>query len=119
LALPAEPHRLAVLSAARRLERPANSSERPVIRTVLSCAAGPGVKRGERPPKKITTTLPELEALLATCDDSLEGIRERALLCFGFASGGCRRGEIAIVDLSDLRRIGEAGNHYRCPVRSA
>lgn len=80
---------------------------------MLSCAAGPAVKRGERPPKKITTTLPELEALLATCGDSLEGIRDRALLCFGFASGGGRRGEIAIVDLSDLRRIGEAGNHYR------
>jgi len=58
-------------------------------------------------------TLPELEALLATCDDSLEGIRDRALLCFGFASGGRRRSEIAIADLRDLRRIGEAGYIYR------
>ena len=54
-----------------------------------------------------------LEAMLATCDDSLEGIRDRALLCFGFASGGRRRSEIAAADLRDLRRIGEAGYIYR------
>jgi integrase len=80
---------------------------------VLSRAARAAVKRGERPRKKTAITLPELEALLATCDDSLEGIRDRALLCFGFASGGRRRSEIAAADLRDLRRIGEAGYIYR------
>lgn len=64
------------------------------------------VKRGERPRKKTAITLAELEAMLATCDDSLEGLRDRALLCFGFASGGRRRGEVAAADLRDLRRIG-------------
>lgn len=38
--------------------------------------------------------------MLATCDDSLEGIRDHALLCFGIAA-------------ADLRRIGEAGYIYR------
>ena len=52
--------------------------------------------------------LARLEAMLATCDDSLEGLRDRALLCFGFASGGRRRSEIAAADLRDLRRIGAA-----------
>jgi hypothetical protein len=51
--------------------------------------------------------------MLATCDESLEGLRDRALLCFGFASGGRRRSEIAGADLRDLRRIGEAGYIYR------
>ena len=73
---------------------------------MLSRAA---VKRGERPRKKTAITLAELEAMLATCDDSLEGLRDCALLCFGFSSGGRRRSEIAAADLRDLSRIGEKG----------
>ena len=47
------------------------------------------------------------------CDDSLEGVRDRALLCFGFASGGRRRSEIAAADMRDLRKVGEDGYIYR------
>ncbi len=83
------------------------------IRTVLSRAARAAVKRGERPRKKTAITLAEQEAMLSTCDDSLEGVRDRALLCFGFTSGGRRPSEIAAADLRDLRRIGEAGYIYR------
>lgn len=90
-----------------------NPCEQPAIRTVLSRAARAAVKRGERPHKKTAITLAELEAMLATCDDSLEGIRDRALLCFGFASGGRRRSEIAAADLRDLRRIGPQAYIYR------
>jgi integrase len=85
--------RVAVLSTAHRLKQVANPCEQPAIRTAI--------------------TLAELETMLATCDDSLEGIRDHALLCFGFASGGRRRSEIAAADLRDLRRIGEAGYIYR------
>lgn len=106
-------HRVAVLSTAHRLKQQPNPCEQPAIRTVLSRAARASVKRGERPRKKTAITLPELEAMLATCDDSLEGLRDRALLCFGFASGGRRRSEIAAADLRDLRRIGEKGYIYR------
>ena len=106
-------HRVAVLSTAHRLKQVAKPCEQPAIRTVLSRAARASVKRGERPRKKTAITLPELEALLATCDDSLEGIRDRALLRFGFASGGRRRSEIGAADLRDLRRPGEAGYIYR------
>ncbi len=106
-------HRVAVLSTAHRLKQVANPCEQPAIRTVLSRAARAAVKRGERPRKKTAITLAELEAMLATCDDSLEGLRDRALLCFGFASGGRRRSEIAAADLRDLRRIGPQGYIYR------
>ena len=106
-------HRVAVLSTAHRLKQAANPCEQPAIRTVLSRAARAAVKRGERPRKKTAITLVELEAMLGTCDDSLEGRRDRALLCFGFASGGRRRSEIAAADLRDLRRIGETGYLYR------
>ena len=71
------------------------------------------MKRGERARKKTAITLPELEAMLATSDDSLEGLRDRALICFGFASGGRRRSEIAAADLRDLRRIGPQAYIYR------
>ena len=106
-------HRVAVLSTAHRLKHVTNPCEQPAIRTVLSRAARAAVKRGVRPHKKTAITLTELEAMLATCDDSLEGLRDRALLCFGFASGGRRRSEIAAADLRDLRRIGPQGYIYR------
>lgn len=106
-------HRVAVLSTAHRLKQQPNPCEQPAVRTVLSRAARAAVKRGERPRKKTAIALAELEAMLATCDDSLEGLRDRALLCFGFASGGRRRSEIAAADMRDLRRIGSQGYVYR------
>ncbi|MBU8974514.1 site-specific integrase [Lysobacter sp. MMG2] len=105
--------RVAVLSTAHKLKRLANPCELPSVRTLLSRARRAAVKRGERPSKKTAITRTELEAMLATCDDSLEGLRDRALLCFGFASGGRRRSEIAAADLRDLRKVGEDGYIYR------
>jgi len=43
-----------------------------------------------------------LEDLLATCDGSLRGIRDRALLMLGWASGGRRRSEIASLMREDV-----------------
>lgn len=105
--------RVAVLSTAHKLKRLVNPCELPSVRTLLSRARRASVKRGERPTKKTAITRAELEAMLATCDDSLEGQRDRALLCFGFASGGRRRSEIAAADMRDLRKVGEDGYIYR------
>jgi integrase len=105
--------RVAVLSTAHKLKRLTNPCELASVRTLLSRARRAAVKRGERPTKKTAITRPELEAMLATCDDTLEGLRDRALLCFGFASGGRRRSEIAAADLRDLRKVGEDGYIYR------
>ena len=105
--------RVAVLSTAHKLKRLDNSCERASVRTLLSRARRSAVKRGERPTKKTAITRPELEAMLATCDDSLESLRDRALLCFGFASGGRRRSEIAAADMRDLRKTGEDAYIYR------
>src|SRR5438445_876419 len=106
-------HRVAVLSTAHRLKRLPNPCEEPAVRTVLGRARRASVKRGERPAKKTAIAKAELEAMLTTCDDSLEGIRDRALLCFGFASGGRRRSEIAAADMRDLRRTGPQAFIYR------
>lgn len=105
--------RVAVLSTAHKLKRLENPCELPTVRTLLSRARRSSVKRGERVTKKTAITRRELEAMLDTCDDSLEGLRDRALLCFGFASGGRRRSEIAAADMRDLRRTGEESYIYR------
>lgn len=105
--------RVAVLSTAHKLKRLPNPCELASVRTLLSRARRSAVKRGERPTKKTAITRQELEAMLATCDDSLKGLRDRALLCFGFASGGRRRSEIAAADLRDLRKTGDDSYIYR------
>lgn len=52
--------------------------------------------------------------MLATCDGSLKGLRDRALLYFAFASGGRRRSEVAAADLHDLQALPENGGYvYR------
>lgn len=83
------------------------------MRVVLSRGRRAAIKRGERPAKKTAITKTELEVMLATCDDTLEGIRDRALLCFGFASGGRRRSEIAAADCRDLRRTVDGNFVFR------
>lgn len=106
-------HRVAVLSTAHRLRQMApNPAEAPAVRHLLARSRRAAVKQGVRPRKKTALARSELEALLTTCDDSLEGLRDRALLCFGFASGGRRRSEIATADLADLRALPEGGYVY-------
>ncbi len=106
-------HRVAVLSAAHQAHKAANPCEAPAVRQLLKRGRRASVKRGERPHKKTAITRDELEALLSVCDNSLEGLRDKALLLFGFASGGRRRSEIAAADWQDLRRIGEDAFIYR------
>jgi integrase len=65
----------------------------------------PGHER--RPP--IAATRHVMEALLATCQDDLPGVRDRALPLFGFASGGRRRSEIVAAMLENVRRDGTGG----------
>lgn len=55
--------------------------------------------------KKAAITMDILKAMLATCDDSLIGVRDRALLLVGFTSGGRRRDEIANLNIEDLRKV--------------
>lgn len=105
--------RVAILSTAHKLKRLPNPCELPSIRTLLSRAKRSAVKRGERASKKTAITRKELEAMLETCDESLEGLRDRAMLCFGFASGGRRRSEIAAADMRDLRKTGDETYVYR------
>lgn len=61
-------------------------------------------KANEGTNKKAAITKDILHVMLNTCDNSLHGVRDRALLCVGFASGGRRRSEIANIQIKDLQK---------------
>ena len=89
----------------------------------LASRLGPPLARQPRPTPRAPPARPPapksarpvtrevIEALLATCDDSLRGLRDRAVLMLGFASGGRRRSEITglmreDIDLSEFSTRG-------------
>jgi integrase len=82
--------------AAKLKQKPGALS--PAVRQLLARGRRAAVKRDERPRKKTATTKAELDAMVAKCDESLEGLRDRAVLLFGFACGSRRRSEIAAAD---------------------
>lgn len=51
-------------------------------------------------PKPVTRAV--LETLLASCDATRRGIRDRAMLMLAFASGGRRRSEVVALDVEDV-----------------
>ena len=99
-------HRIAVLSKAHQLREAKNPCQDPKVRQLLAMTRRAYAKRGALPHKKDALTKDPLQAVLATCDDSLQGKRDRALLLFAWASGGRRRSEVAAADLKLLKRIG-------------
>ncbi len=106
-------HRVAVLSAAHKQARQDNPCEDRAVRTLLSKGRRASHKRGERPAKKTALSAADLRAMAATCDPSLKGKRDRALLYFAFASGGRRRSEVAEATVNHLTRLPEGGYTYR------
>lgn len=103
LALNTVVHRVAVLSKAHQLRGLKNPCQEAKVRELLSKTRRAYAKRGDGPEKKDALTREPLDALLATCDDSLRGKRDRALLLFAWGSGGRRRSEVANADMRFLR----------------
>lgn len=106
-------HRVAVLSKLHQLRRLTNPCEDPQVRHLMSKAKRAASKRGETIDKKTAATREPLEAMIATCDDSLEGIRDKALLLFAWASGGRRRSEVAAATVEQLTKVDERGYLFR------
>lgn len=98
--------RLAVLSWAHQQKHLESPVQDPAIRRLLSACRKLALEYGEGPKSKTAATLDSLDLMLATCDESLEGLRDRALLLFGWASGGRRRSEIAKAEVRDFEWIG-------------
>ncbi|KPU99579.1 hypothetical protein APR50_28685 [Variovorax paradoxus] len=105
-------HRVAVLSKAHQnlnVDNPCNHTQ---VRELMKSVRSGHAKRGVKPDKKDALTKEPLQAVLATCDDSPRGLRDRALLLFGWASGGRRRSEIAGATMENLRSAGARGYLY-------
>lgn len=80
-----------------------NPCRGPRVRLLLKKVAR--IQAGRAKPKAALTR-DRLDQLLATCDASLAGHRDRALLLIGYGSGGRRRSELADMRLEALRPDG-------------
>lgn len=75
-------------------------------------------KRGERHARKDALNKDLLEQLLSTCDDSLIGLRDRALLLFAWTSGGRQRPEVVRATLENTRRVLEGFLYTMVPSKT-
>jgi integrase len=112
LALNTVVHRVAVLSKAHQLRGLKNPCHDAKVKELLSKTRRAYAKRGDGPEKKDALTREPLQALLDTCDNSLRGKRDRALLLFAWGSGGRRRSEVAGAELRFLKAVDAAEFSY-------
>jgi integrase len=112
LALSTLVHRVSVLSTAHQLRELDNPCAYPAVRELIRMVRTSYARRQVRPRQQIALTRDPLEAILRTCDESPRGVRDRALLCFAWASGGRRRSEVAAATLENLQDHGARGYVY-------
>lgn len=84
-----------------------NPARDPQVRQLVSAATRAYARRGKLSRRPNAATKNVMEALLATCGDDLIGKRDRALLLFGWASGGRRRSEITAATFENVKRDGD------------
>lgn len=93
--------RIASWRAFHRMRNLASPFEAPLVaearKKARRVAARPPAPKSPRP-----VTREVLEALLDTCDATLRGTRDRAILMLGFASGGRRRSELTALNVEDI-----------------
>lgn len=100
-------HRLAVLSELHLLNNLPSPCRAADVRMLLSRVRRAYARRGGAVHQQDALTREPLERLLATCDDSLIGKRDRALLLFAWASGGRRRSEVVRATLENTVRVAD------------
>ncbi|MDM0116141.1 site-specific integrase [Variovorax sp. J22R133] len=98
-------HRIAVLSKAHQLAKEGNPCADAHVRELLGRTRRAYAQRGARTHKQRALTKDPLQLVLATCDETLRGKRDRALLLFAWATGGRRRSEVAGATFENLRRV--------------
>jgi integrase len=105
LALNTVSHRLAVLGKWHRLNEWDSPTEASALKTLLREARKAQSRQGVNVRKKTAIVLEPLQALLATCDDGMRGIRDRALLLLAWSGGGRRRSEVVGLQVGDVRQL--------------
>lgn len=104
--------RLAALARAHRDQHLPSPVEEAHVRRLLRNVRATQVKAGAAPNKKAALDKALLHRLLAVCEDTPLGRRDRALLAFGWSTGGRRRSEIAAADFAFLTTTSD-GFRYR------
>ena len=89
------------LSALGKMHRFNDLPWNPAHRAIQGPLQGVLHTRGRPVRKAAALTLPMLRQLLATCDQSARGRRDRALLLFGFV-GALRRSELVFLNVEDV-----------------
>jgi len=98
-------HRLAVLGKWHRINTWDNPCEDQALKTLLREARKAQSRQGLSVRKKTAIVLEPLQALLATCDDGVRGVRDRALLLLAWSGGGRRRSEVVGLQVNDVRQL--------------
>lgn len=99
--------RVAAIATAHRTRGLTSPFAHPVVTEIIGRARRASVARGWTPKRKAAADRQILERLLDTCEDGLVGIRDRAILLFGFSTGGRRRSEISEATFDRLQRVGQ------------
>ena len=100
--------RISTLSTFHKTKGLASPCNDPAVSKLMSKARKAAARRGEKPRKKKAVVKDILEKMLDTCSGgSVIDIRDRALLFFGWASGGRRRSEIVTATFENLEERGE------------
>lgn len=94
-------HRLVVLGKWHRINEWDSPCEATALKTLLREARKAQSRQGVSVRKKTAIVLELLQALLATCDDGVRGIRDRALLLLAWSGGGRRRSEVVGLQVGD------------------
>ena len=93
--------RIASWAAFHRMRNLVSPFSRPLVQQARQKArranARPRLPKSAKP-----VTRDVLEALVATCDASHRGLRDRAMLMLAFASGGRRRSEVTALNVEDI-----------------
>lgn len=102
--------RLAALARLHRDRKQPCPTHDQAVRALLAKLRKAHAKDGVTENKKAALDAARMGRLLATCDATPQGVRDRALLAFGFATGGRRRSEIADAAFAQLA---SASDGYR------
>jgi integrase len=105
-------HRVSVLSKAHQVRHVDNPCAHVGVRELLRTVRVGYARRQVHPRQQAALTRDPLEAMLATCDASPRGVRDRALLLFAWASGGRRRSEVVTATVENLKDHSERGYIY-------
>jgi site-specific recombinase XerD len=94
--------RLFTISAFHTKQGLKNPCKHRMVVEVMQKARKAMILNGIEVEKKLPAVKSIIEKLIATCDDSLTGLRDKAIILSGFSSGGRRRNEISKFRYEDL-----------------